>query len=120
MFFCFFKNHKHNNNNNKTTIYRNYDNNKLENLRLVAFNGRFLHFQWVGGGGGVAGVLHFLNQTQMIDGGHDVVDFSVPYGMEQLLDGHRSVIGRRVLLLLLLKHSRSGGRGGHGGSDGRD
>lgn len=38
------------------------------------------------------------NQTQMIDGGHDVVDFGVPYGMEQFLDGHRSVIGRRVLL----------------------
>lgn len=33
----------------------------------------------------------------MIDGGHDVVDFGVPYGMEQLLDGHRSVIGRRLL-----------------------
>lgn len=39
----------------------------------------------------------------MIDGGHYVVDFCVPYGMQQFLDGHRRVIGRRVALLLELK-----------------
>jgi len=38
----------------------------------------------------------------VIDSSHDVIDFGVPYGMEQLFNGHRSVIRRCVLLLLLL------------------